>query len=65
MKRMKRFPLMITVIEGVLHSCALTESGVPLLEYGCLHWVPVTSDASEEFLEEAENLLQKQFQLKE
>ncbi len=56
---------MITVIEGVLHSCALTESGVPLLEYGCLHWVPVTSDASEEFLEEAENLLQKQFQLKE
>lgn len=61
---MKRLPLMITVIDDVLHSCPLTESGAPLLEYGCIQWEPVTSDVSEEFLEEAEALLQRPFQIK-
>lgn len=56
---------MVAIFDGILHTCPLSESGIPLLEYGCLNWEPlIQANASDDFIEEAKYLLQKPFLLK-
>ena len=63
MKCMRGFPLVLAIFDGFLHACPLSESGIPLIQYGELHWTPVMEDVSAEFLSEAKALMVTSFRL--